>query len=58
MAGVEVVAVDREEERRRRSEEAAAARSAATVLEVGEEEPDSVTRTGADNGVPAPREVA
>ena len=30
----------------------------AVVLEIGEEEPDSVTKTGADDGVPVPRKVA
>ena len=29
-----------------------------TVLEVGEEESDHVTKTGADGGVSAPREAA
>jgi hypothetical protein len=51
-AAMGVAAAATEEERRQRL-----VRSAAAVLEVGEE-PESVMKTGADGGVPAPGEAA
>ena len=53
MAGVEVVAVDREEERWRRPRRRRLGLAAA-VLDIGEEEPDSMTKTSADGVVLAP----